>query len=306
MNTLKSLKVALTLAGFAAAFSTLSCSRDHIEAINLANEGDQMVKVNVEGAIQKYEQANQLDPSNHRITWKLAQAYEKKEDWEKLAATLSRATQMAPQFANYWFTRGYALVKQAEAGNPDAYEEAKEPLKRCIEKDPNYAECYHFLGQADFWTDDIQGALDNFSKAIEHGPQHGYFYPELAEVYITYKFYKEAEQVLKEGTRIIPPGEKTNNYLYAMNILLFQTAQSRGDQAAMLAAVESAERVAGDTHPENAFNLGSTYASLEPPQKEKALRLLNSFQKRACRSAQATKYKEQCESTSSLIQKLGQ
>ena len=118
MNTLKSLKVALTTAGFAVAFSTLSCSRDHIEAINLANEGDQMVKVNVEGAIQKYEQANQLDPSNHRITWKLAQAYEKKEDWEKLAATLSRATQMAPQFANYWFTRGYALVKQAEAGNP--------------------------------------------------------------------------------------------------------------------------------------------------------------------------------------------
>jgi len=306
MNTLKSLKVALTLAGFAAAFSTLSCSRDHIEAINLANEGDQMVKVNVEGAIQKYEQANQLDPSNHRITWKLAQAYEKKEDWEKLAATLSRATQMAPQFANYWFTRGYALVKQAEAGNPDAYEEAKEPLKRCIEKDPNYAECYHFLGEAYLWTKDEQNALDSYTKAIEHGPSVGYFYPPLGELYITFKFYKEAEAVLKEGSRIVQPGEKNNNHLYAMYVLLFQTAQSRNDKPAMVASMERAEQLAGDSHPEISFNLGSTYAVMEPPQKEKALRLLNSFQKRACRSAKASKYKEQCETASALIQKLGQ
>lgn len=316
MNTRNCPKVAFALSRWvrrmSGAFAALAlvgvtgCSRDHIEAINLANEGDQMVKVNVEGAIAKYEQASQLDPSNHRITWKLANAYEKKEDWEKVATTLSRAVQVAPDFANYWFKRGYALIKQAEAGNPDAYAEAKEPLKKCVEKDPNFAECYHFLGQADLWTDDVQSALDNFTKAIEHGPQNSYFYPDLAETYIVFKLYKEAEDVLKEGTRIIQPGEKTNNNLYAMYILLFQTAQARNDQTAMLANVEKAEQVAGDSHPEIAFNLGSTYASLEPPQKEKALRLLQSFQKRACRSAQATKFKEQCETASSLVQKLGQ
>ncbi len=76
--------------------------RDKIEAINLANEGDQSVKINVEGAIQKYEQAIDLDPTNHRILWKLANAYEKKEDWDKMASTLSRAVQVAPDFANYW------------------------------------------------------------------------------------------------------------------------------------------------------------------------------------------------------------
>ena len=51
--------------------STASCSRNGIEAINLANEGDQSVKVNVENAIAKYEQAVQLDPTNHRILWNL-------------------------------------------------------------------------------------------------------------------------------------------------------------------------------------------------------------------------------------------
>ena len=91
------------VAVFAVGLASLSaCSRDHIEAINLANEGDQSVKVNVEGAIQKYEQAVQLDPTSHRILWKLATAYEKKEDWDKMASTLARAVQVAPDFATYW------------------------------------------------------------------------------------------------------------------------------------------------------------------------------------------------------------
>jgi len=282
-----------------------ACSRDHIEAINLANEGDQAIKVNTEGAITKYEQAIQLDPTNHKIMWKLAKAYEKKEDWDKMASTLSRATQVAPSFANYNFKRGYALIKQAEAGNPDKYEEAKEPLKKCIEKDPNFAECYHFLGEASLWTNDEQGALDNYTKAIEHDPSTPYFYPPLAELYITLKFYKEAGQVLKEGTRVIPPGEKNNNHLYAMYVLRFSVAQAQKDKAEMVTSMEKAEEVAGDSHPEIAFNLGSTYAVMEPPQKEKAVRLLSSFVKKACRSATAAKYKEQCETSNTLIQKLG-
>jgi tetratricopeptide (TPR) repeat protein len=292
---------ALLLSGFVA----LGCSRDHIEAINLANEGDQSVKVNVEGAIQKYEQAAQLDPSNHRILWKLAVAHEKKEDWEKMAGTLSRAVQVAPDFANYWFKRGYALIKQAEGGNPDAYEQAKEPLKKCIEKDTNLAECYHFLGEASLWTDDEQTALENYTKAIEHDPRVAYFYPPLGELYITLRFYKEAEAVLQEGTRIVVPSEHTSPNLYGMYILLFMTAQAKDDKATMVAVMEKAQQVAGDTHPEISFNLGSTYAVMDPPRKEQALRLLNSFSKRACRGANAAKFKEQCETANGLIQKLG-
>jgi tetratricopeptide (TPR) repeat protein len=300
---LASVSKVTVLAGLILAAS--ACSRDHIEAINLANEGDQSLKVNTEGAIQKYEQAVQLDPTNHRIMWKLAKAYEKKEDWDKMASTLSRATQIAPSFANYWARRGYALMKQAEAGNPDKYEEAKEPLKKCIEKDPNFAECYHFLGEADLWTNDEQGAIDNYTKAIEHDPTTPYFYPPLAEAYITLRFYKEAETVLKEGTRIIPPGEKNNNHLYGMYVLRFEVAQATGDKSEMVAAMEKAQDVAGDAHPEISFNLGSTYAVMDPPQKEKAVRLLSSFVKRACRSANAAKFKEQCETSNTLIQKLG-
>lgn len=304
MNLRKALNVAVLGAGLAGVM-TSGCSRDHIEAVNLANEGDRSVKVNVEGAIQKYEQARQLDPSNHRILWKLAKAYKKKEDWEKMASVLAQATQQAPEFANYWFERGYALIKQAQAGNPDMYEEAKAPFMECIKHDPNFAECYHFLGESMEWTDDNQGALENYTKALQHDPTTPYYYPAPASLYITYKLYDQAEGILKEGTRMIPPTEATQNNLYEMYILLFQVAQAKGDQSGMLATMESAQAVAGDAHPEIAFNLGSTYAVMDPPAKEKAVRMLKSFSKRACRSGKAMKFKEQCATAQSLLQELG-
>jgi len=306
MNPWKLRNLAVLGLGLLSALSATGCSRNHIEAINLANEGDQSIKVNVEGAIQKYEQAVQLAPTNHRILWKLATAYEKKEDWDKMASTLSRAVQVAPDFATYWYKRGEALNSQAEAGNPDAYEQSKEPLKKCIEKDPNIAECYFLLAEASLWTNDEQGAVEYYQKAIEHDPSKSFFYSPLAELYLTLRLTNEAEQVLKEGTRLVPPSEKNNPKIYGMYVLLANAAQTKRDTAAQLQALEKAEQFAGDSHPEFAFNLGSSYAVMNPPQKEKAIRLLDQFTKKVCRGAQATKFKEQCETSSSLVQKLGQ
>src|SRR5689334_15829725 len=149
--------------------ASVGCSRNAIEAINLSNEADKQRDVDVDGAISKYEQAVQLDPTNHRILFKLAMAYRKKEAWDKVASTLARATQLAPKFANYQYERGYALEEQA-AKKTVSWEEAKDPFKKCIEADPNFANCYHELGTAFLWTDNEQDALVNYTKAIEHKP----------------------------------------------------------------------------------------------------------------------------------------
>jgi tetratricopeptide (TPR) repeat protein len=284
----------------------LGCSRDHIEAINLANQGDQAVLVNVSGAIAKYEEASRLDPGNHRIFWKLGTAYQKQEEWGKMESVLSRASAQAPEFADYYYYRGYALMMIAEGGNKDAYNDAKAPFQKCIEIDPNYAECYHWLGQALLWTDDEQGALENYTKAIEHDGKVGYFYPPLGELYTILRFYDEAEKVLTGGERVLEKVQKNKNSLYAIHTLLSNVYQAKGNDASRIAALESANAVAGDTHPEIAFNLGSTYATMKPPEKDKAVRLLKSFNKRACAGKKgATTYKEQCETSQALVQKLG-
>lgn len=282
------------------------CSRNHIEAIDLANLGDQAVKVNVSAAIQKYEEAIRLDPANHRILWKLAMAYEKQEEWSKMESTLSQALSQAPTFAEYAYYRGYALIRIAEGGNREAYEDSKAPLKKCIEADPNYAECYHWLGQAFLWTDDEQSALENYTKAIEHDPKVGYFYPPLAELYINLRMYDSADKVLKEGDRLLEKVQKNKNALYAIYTLQSNVYQAKRADSERLAALEKANDIGGDSHPEIAFNLGSTYATMKPPQKDKAVRLLKSFNKRACKSQSAqTKFKDQCEISNALVSKLG-
>ena len=111
--------------------------------------------------------------------------------------------------------------------------------------------------------------------------------------------------MLQAGTSLVKPTEDSASHLYGMYVLLFQVAQAKDDKPSMVAAMERAQEVAGDKHPEIGFNLGSTYAIMDPPQKEKAVRLLNSFTKRVCRGAQGQKFKEQCETSSSLVQKLG-
>src|SRR4051794_17428435 len=128
----------------AASLLGTGCSRNRQEAVLLAQKGDQEVKLNIEGAINSYDQATKLDPTNHRILFKLAMAYRKKEDWDKVASTLARATQLAPKYANYWLERGHALEQQARKKTVP-WEEVKDPLQKCIVNDPNYAECYEEL-----------------------------------------------------------------------------------------------------------------------------------------------------------------
>lgn len=292
-------------ASLVSAVCFMGCSRDHIEAINLANQGDQAVKSNVSRATKLYEEATALDPSNHRIFRKLAQAYQKQEEWAKMASTLSRAAQIAPDFADYYQKRGQALLKIAEAGNPDAYEEAKQPLKTCIEKDPNFAECYNLLGTAHLWTGDEQGALQNYSEAIEKDASVGVFYTDLAQTYTSLKMYDEAEKVLTEGAKLLRPTVGNANALYGIYTILFQVHQAKGDTASCVADLEKANRIGGKDHPEIAFNLGSTYATMNPPKKEKALRLLKAFNKKTCRSKVGQeKFKDQCATSTDLVQKL--
>jgi hypothetical protein len=59
-------------------------------------------------------------------------------------------------------------------------------------------------------------------------------------------------------------------------------------------------------HPEIMFNLGSTYAVLNPPRKTEAIQMLKRFSATACKGASAaTKYKDPCEQSQALIAKLG-
>lgn len=281
-------------------FASSACSRNAIEAVNLANEADGQRTIDPEGAISKYEQAIQLDPTNHRIMWKLALTHRKKEAWDKVASTLARAVQVAPTYANYWFHRGFALARQAEAGTI-SWEEAKEPLKKCIEADPGYADCYHELGLVNLYADNEQEALANYTKAIEHDPTKTEFYWPLAELYLNLDYIEQAGSVLQEGLSFAQEGDDN---AYDMHVLMSEVYARKKQPNERVSHLERAkaindreiEKSGGlGPHPEILFNLGSTYAVLDPPRRTEALQMLNRFTSIACKGAAgATKYKSVC------------
>jgi tetratricopeptide (TPR) repeat protein len=235
--------------------------------------------------------------------YKLAQAYKKKEVWEKVASTLARATQVAPKWANYWYERGYALVQVAEkAKSRSAWEEAKEPLQKCIEADPRFAQCYHELGTVELYLDSEQNALDNYTKAVTHRADIAYFYPPLADLYMRLDYFDQAESVLKGGIEVTSDTDKNKFYLYEMLAAVYQV---RKNMDAMISTLEQANKLGGAEHPEILFNLGSSYAVLNPPKKTQALQMLKNFFARACKGGKSDKYKEQCEQTNALIAQLG-
>jgi tetratricopeptide (TPR) repeat protein len=302
--TIRSFAVLGVLA-LTASLSTTACSRNPIEAVNLSNEGDKARNANIDDAISKYEQATQLDPSNHRIIWKLATAYQKKEAWDKVATTLPRAQKVAPTHANYFFLHGHALTKMAEKG-PTKWEEAKEPLMQSIKLDPNIADAYFDLAEVNLHLDDENGAMQNYTKAIEAKPDELSFYGPLAELYIANKFYEQAEQVLKEGLTFKKEGDKTVYILYS---LMGQVKMEKGDVAAALSDFEAAKKACDKCNEKGQqiafFNLGVAYSRQKPERKNEAIQQLQAFSKTVCRGAAAKRYEDECSQASEIVKQLG-
>ncbi len=283
----------------------IGCSRNNIEAVNLANEGDKARGSNPDEAISKYEQAVQLDPTSHRIMWKLALAYHKKEDWQKVASTCASAEKLAPNFANYYFEHGYALEQQAKKG-PTSWAEAKAPLETAISKDPNMADAYEELAEVQLHLDDESGALQSYTKAIELKPDDLGFYGPLADLYLRLGYVEQAEQVVKEGLSFAKEGDK---HLFALHTINGGILEGKNNIQGAITEYEAAKKTCGNcTDPGQQiafFNLGAAYATAVPARKNEAMQQLQAFQKVICKGAAAAKYSDQCAQAQQYATKLG-
>ena len=298
-------------AAAAAALAVAACSRNNIEAVNLANEGDQAKSSNVDEAISKYEQATKLDPDNARIWWKLALAYEKKEDWQKLASTCTKAEEAAEKadkkktHADYYFRQGYALEQLAEKGT-GSWADAKAPFQTAVQLDPNYGQAYGELAWVLIHADDEAGAIQNWTKALEMQPDETLYYVSLADEYNRLMLYEQAEQVLKEGLSFAKEDDK---HLFNLHALLGSIYETKGDFSRAVSEYEAAKKACDSNkcndHKEAFFNLGTAYAELTPPKKNEAIQQLQSFWKITCKGALAAKYGDQCAQSQEIVRRMG-
>jgi tetratricopeptide (TPR) repeat protein len=293
-----------------AAFAGSACSRNNIEAVNLANEGDQAKGANIDEAISKYEQATKLDPDNARIWWKLVLAYEKKEAWQKEATACSHAEEAAEKaegkktHADYYFRQGYALEQLAETGG--SWADAKAPFQMAAQVDPNYADAYGELALVLLHADDEVGAMQNWTKALQTSPDRTQYYVSLADLYRRLMFYDQEEQVLKEGLSYCKEDDK---HLFNMHTLLGDAYETKGDMSRAVTEYEAAKKSCDSNkcndHKEAYFYLGSAYAELNPPKKNEALQQLQSFFKITCKGSNAAKFADQCAQSQEIARRLG-
>jgi tetratricopeptide (TPR) repeat protein len=283
----------------------------HERALALSNEGDATVKVNVDGALEKYAEALRLEPDNVDVLWKASRAYEKKEDWEQVAATLAHASRLAPQVPWYWRWQGNALVELARAGKPGAYESAREPLLRCLAVDPKLADCAFLLGEVEEWAEHAQAAAERYTRAIQLDSGQARYYAALAALYRVFKQANEAERVLAEGMEKLQPSQRNLAILARMSVSLAQLSAARHDEQASQQWLQQAETFFDEGSPEVAYEIGAIYAaaSASPAapgesHRQKAIRILTQFIKRTCRGSAAVKYKEQCELSPIMVQLL--
>jgi tetratricopeptide (TPR) repeat protein len=302
--------LALVAVAVLAATASVGCSRNNIEAVNLANEGDQAKSSNVDEAISKYDQATKLDADNPRIWWKLVLAYEKKEDWQKMATAASHAEEAAEKadgkkvHADYYFRHGYALEQLAEAGG--SWADAKAPLLEAIQLDPNYGQAYGELAYVLIHLDDEVGAMQNWTKAVQTQPDQTQYYVSLADEYRRLMFYDQVEQVLKEGLSFAGEDDK---HVFNMHTLLGDSYETKGDFSRAVteyeAAKKSCESNKCNDHKEAYFYLGSAYAELNPPKKNEAVQQLQSFWKITCKGSAAKNYADQCAQSQEIARRVG-
>ena len=113
-----------------------------------------------------------------------------------------------------------------------------------------------------------------------------------------------AEQVLKEAKNFAKPGDKN---IFDVHSLLAMLYRDKSSTSEMLASLEAAKASVGSDTPEGVqilYSLGIAYAA-SGQKKQEAIQMLKGFTARACKSAQATKYKTECESSQAAILRLG-
>ncbi len=311
MKTLQAAFVSVSLAMLG-----MGCSRAPIEAIELANDGDKVKGSNLGEAISKYEQATTVDPTNHRIFWKLALAYEKsdrQDKWEKIVSTCQRAEKLAPTFGTYFFKHGMALARiaaekdaQKSTGN---WADARGPLEEAIQKDTNIADAHFELAEVMLHIDDEQAALKGYTKAIDTNPTDLSFYVPLIDLYMRLGYIDQAEAAAKEGLSF---GKDGNKHLFGLHSLMGSVREARNDSAGAITeyelakkACDAVDKCAGPGENIAYFNLGHAYASANPPRKSEAMQQLSSFQKNTCRGAAATRYADQCATAQQDATRLG-
>ncbi len=246
-----------------------------------------------------YEDRSRAHPNDRAALVDLLRAYEREGRWGYAAAVAWRLTQYAPDNADYQHRRALNLMRVLQATHDRVrVGEMQEPLDKCIELDPKFADCHFLLGEVALWSDDEELAEERYRRAIELDPRRAAYYQRLAELYAAYRQDRAAAAVLSEALRFAPVNGEHAQARFPLLILLADLTAKGDDPPSALRYLEQAEPLATAGPAPLAYELAAAYANTDPPRnsqvQEKVVTFMKRFYEAACRGDSAVNYREQC------------
>ena len=131
-----------------------------------------------------------------------------KESWQgNYAAALTffqKAIEKNPQDADVWVYLGYCYGKLCH------YQDAIEAYKQAIRINPDYAGAHYNLGNAYRELGRYQDAIESFKQAIRINPDYSDAHCNLGTVYYNLDRYQDAIEAYKQAIRINPDDAMTH------------------------------------------------------------------------------------------------
>jgi hypothetical protein len=200
------------------------------------------------------------------------------------------ATRLAPNLAVHWKHLGEAHWSNA-AVDPKAAELSKAAFLNCLQREPQLGDCHCSLGIVQHFQGNHTVALQSFKRAVENGAACEYLMAgelfELGEL-------EQSNLLVRKQLARIPAHPGNVDQLYSLQKLELRIAVQRESQSQVQAARQRLAEYALGVSPEFAFNLGSIYAVVQPPQPTEAKQLLGRFVQTTCASPQSANACDQC------------
>ena len=202
------------------------------------------------GAATAFQEALKAIPEDLTLNYKLAQSYQKSEQYEKAEQIFLILTEISPKDLNAYHNS--IVMMYDEAKLPD---KAVEAATRLVELDQNNGEAHFNLGYMLIKQQNFADAANVFKKVLEIDPGMEYAYLQLGYCHTLLKQFQSAVDVYKKLVEIVP--ENADAW---MGIGIGYMQQKKWDPA-----VEPLKKVI-ELKPDNGnayYNLGICYLNLK-------------------------------------------
>lgn len=243
-----------------------SCSRARVESINAMNQGVELAqqKQGIQ-AIEKFERAAVLDPTNDQAFWNMAIVHMELQKYARAKDDLERAIALNPNVAGYHEKLGTVKIELKD------WAAAKQALEKALSLEPGLFKAHYKLAQVLEQLDDEQNALKHYTDAIRKGPRFLEAYSALGRLYADLGYSDQAIQVLQSALQVVQKGSEEEA---SVRHILGTVYQQKRQFAQAIQEFRAALQITPGLS-EAMFSLGWTYG-LEG-EKEEARRYLKKY-----------------------------